>query len=95
MRGGLSGRLVADLERDATAVGSLSAAGRAGELRRVVRRHSTSTPTAGDAAGPDADAATEALLALADADLMTAAAAPLTSAARWAAVARFIAAEGQ
>ncbi|MEV4511587.1 type III-B CRISPR-associated protein Cas10/Cmr2 [Dactylosporangium sp. NPDC049525] len=89
MRGGLSGRLVADLERDGEAIASLSGAGRAGELRRLVRRHTTA------AAAVDVDRVVDAVLALADTDQVGAGGAVLTSAARWAAVARFVAAEGR
>lgn len=90
MRGGVSGRLVADLERDADAIASLSTAGRAGELRRLVRRHTTETPS-----GVGVDAVVDALRALADLDLCGPDAVGLTSAARWAALARFVAAEGR
>jgi CRISPR-associated protein Cmr2 len=82
MRNGLSGRLVADLEREREPMRTLSGAGREAELRRLVRRHA--------AANVDADAAADALLALsADGEVRQA------SASQWAATARFVSSEGR
>ncbi len=87
MRRGLSGRLAADLERDADQIAGLSRDGRRRELRRLAARHG--------AARDGVTGAVDALLALSSAETLSPDAAPLTSAARWAAVARFIAGEGR